>query len=155
MKVYRISKCDFISDLRGTGAAMFPGRWHSKGTYILYTSGSPSLALLESVVHISNIAVISYCMTCLSVPEDKIKSIAVPDLPANWFVNPSPDVLKNTGDEFIKENKFLVLKIPSAIMPEESNYLLNPGHPDFEKVAVVYTRTIPIDERFLRIDNDN
>ena len=150
MKVYRISKCDFISDLRGTGAATYPGRWHSKGTYILYTSGSPSLALLESVVHISNIVISAYCMICLSVPEDKIKSLAVTDLPANWFANPPADNLRKVGDEFIRENKFLALKIPSAIMPEENNYLLNPGHPDFKKVAVAYTRTIPIDERFLK-----
>ena len=150
MKVYRISKCDFISDLHGTGAASYPGRWHSKGTYILYTAGSPSLALLESVVHLSNIIVSSYCMICLSVPEDKIKSITVAELPANWFVNPPADLLKNIGDQFINKNKFLALKIPSAIMPEENNYLLNPGHPDFKKVSIVYTRTIPIDERFLR-----
>jgi len=150
MKVYRISKCAFISDLQGTGAARYPGRWHSKGTYILYTAGSPSLALLESVVHLSNIAVSSYCMICLSVPEDKIKAIAVKGLPANWYANPPVDILKNIGDEFIKENKFLALKIPSAIMPEENNYLLNPAHPDFKKVSIDYTRTIPIDERFLR-----
>ena len=150
MKVYRISKCDFISDLHGTGAASYPGRWHSKGTYILYTAGSPSLALLESVVHLSNIIVSSYCMICLSVPEDKIKTITVQELPGNWFENPSPDMLKNIGDSFIKENKFLALKIPSAIMPEENNFLLNPGHDDFKKVSVVYTRNIPIDDRFLK-----
>ena len=89
-------------------------------------------------------------MICLSIPEDKIKTITVSDLPANWYVNPPADMLKNIGDEFIKENKFLVLKIPSAIMPEENNYLLNPAHPDFKKMNVVYNRTMPIDERFLK-----
>jgi RES domain-containing protein len=150
MRVYRISKCEFVSDLHGTGAAMYPGRWHSKGTYILYTAATPSLALLESVVHISNIAIASYCMICLSVPEDKILSITAPELPANWFVNPSPDVLKQIGDSFIRKNKFLALQLPSAIMPEENNFLLNPNHSDFKKVSVVYNRTIPIDERFLK-----
>ena len=150
MKVYRISKCEFISDLEGTGAARYPGRWNSKGTYILYTAATPSLALLESVVHISNIAVSSYCMICLSVPEDKIKTITSTELPASWSANPPADVLKKIGDSFIKENKFLALKIPSAIMPEENNFLLNPGHPDFKLVTVVYTRNIPIDERFLK-----
>ena len=151
MKVYRISKCEYISDLHGTGAAQYAGRWHSKGTYILYTSATASLALLESVVHISNIAVASYCMICLSVPEDKIKTIEEKELPDNWFVNPSPDVLKQIGDSFIKENKFLAARIPSAIMPEENNFLLNPNHKDFKKVSVVYTRAIPIDKRFLKV----
>ena len=150
MKVYRISKCQYIEDLEGTGAARYPGRWNSKGTYILYTAATPSLALLESVVHISNIAISSYCMICLNVPEDKIKTIAAAELPDNWFVNPPIDVLKQTGDSFIKENKFLALKIPSAIMPEENNFLLNPAHPDFKKISTVYVRTIPIDERFLK-----
>jgi RES domain-containing protein len=150
MRVYRISKCEFISDLQGTGAARYPGRWHSKGTYILYTAATPSLSLLESVVHISNIAVDSYCMICLSVPEDKIKIITSTELPANWFANPPADLLKHTGDSFIRENKFLALKIPSAIMPEENNFLINPGHPDFKQVTVVYTRNIPIDERFFK-----
>jgi RES domain-containing protein len=149
MKVYRISKCEFISDLEGTGAARYAGRWNSKGTYILYTAATPSLALLESVVHISNIVVSSYCMICLSVPEDKIKTITS-ELPANWFTNPPVDVLKQIGDSFIKENKFLALKLPSAIMPEENNFLLNPAHTDFKKVTTVYIRTIPIDERFLK-----
>ena len=150
MHVYRISKCEYISDLQGTGAARYPGRWHSKGTYILYTAASPSLALLESVVHISNIVIASYCMTCLSVPEDKTKIIPIRELPGNWHDNPPPDILKQIGDSFIKENKFLALKIPSAIMPEENNFLLNPNHTDFKKVSVVYTRNIPIDERFLK-----
>jgi RES domain-containing protein len=150
MNVYRISKCEYISDLQGTGAARYPGRWHSKGTHILYTAATPSLALLESVVHISNIVIASYCMTCLSVPEDKIKTITVNELPDNWHENPPPDMLKHVGDSFIKENTFLALRIPSAIMPEENNILLNPGHADFKKVSVVYTRNIPIDERFLK-----
>lgn len=150
MKVYRISKCEYIEDLEGTGAARYPGRWNSKGTYILYTAATPSLALLESVVHISNIAISSYCMICLDVPEDKIKTIISPELPGNWFVNPPIDVLKHIGDSFIKENKFLALKVPSAIMPEENNYLLNPAHPDFKRISTVYVRNIPIDERFLK-----
>jgi RES domain-containing protein len=150
MKVYRISKCEYIEDLEGTGAARYPGRWNSKGTYILYTAATPSLALLESVVHISNIAISSYCMICLDIPENKIRTIDSFELPANWFTNPPIDVLKQIGDSFIKENKFLALKIPSAIMPEENNYLLNPAHPDFKKVSTVYVRHLPIDERFLK-----
>jgi RES domain-containing protein len=151
MRVYRISKCEFINDLQGTGAARYPGRWHSKGTYILYTAATPSLALLESVVHISNIAVSSYCMICLSIPDDAIQSIPADGLPENWFVYPPPDVLKRIGDSFAGENKYLALKLPSAIMPEEHNYLVNPNHSDFSRVSVVYTRNIPIDKRFLNI----
>lgn len=149
MKVYRISKCAYIDDLSGNGAATYAGRWHSKGTYILYTAANPSLALLESVVHMSRIAITDYCILCLEIPEDKVLKIGSKDLPDNWFVNPPPDNLKETGDLFIKNNKFLALQLPSAIMPEEYNYLLNPNHPDFKRVKVVYTRGVSIDKRLL------
>lgn len=149
MKLYRISKCAYIDDLKGNGAAAFPGRWHSRGTYVLYTSATPSLALLESVVHMYHIAVSGYCMICLDVPEDSIQKITADQLPANWFASPSPDILKQTGDLFIKNNEYLALQLPSAIMPEEYNYLLNPAHSDFKKVKVVFTRSIGIDKRLL------
>lgn len=150
MKVYRISKCKYIQDLTGIGAATYPGRWHSKGTYILYTAASPSLALLESVVHISNIITIDYCMICLDIPEDSVQEISAEKLPGNWFENPSADILKIYGDRFITEHKFLALRLPSAVMPEENNYLVNPKHKDFKHVKVLYIRNIPVDKRLLK-----
>ncbi|MGK2860687.1 MAG: RES family NAD+ phosphorylase [Chitinophagaceae bacterium] len=150
MHIYRISKCKYINDLSGTGAATFGGRWNSKGVHILYTAASPSLALLESVVHISNIPVDDYCMTTLDIPENKIKEITHKQLPENWFVYPPADQLKKIGDQFIKDNIFLALKLPSAIMMEDFNYLVNPNHADFKKLKKVNMRTIPVDERFFR-----
>jgi len=150
MTVYRISKCEFIGKLTGAGAATYGGRWNSKGTHIVYTAASPSLALLESVVHISNIPVDNYCMASIGVPEDKIGEIKLTDLPGNWFVNPAPDRLKSIGDKFVNDNIFLALKLPSAIMMEDFNFLLNPNHPDFINVKIISTRTIPIDERLLK-----
>lgn len=151
MKVYRISNCKFIDDLKGTGAASFSGRWHNKGTYILYTAASPSLSLLESVVHISNIATVNYCMICLEIPEGSITTINANELPANWFENPPPDILKNIGDHFIFNNRYLALQLPSAIMPEESNYLINPNHPLFKQVKVVYKRNLAVDKRLVKL----
>ena len=150
MKVYRISKCNYIDDLSGTGAAMYGGRWHSKGTYVLYTAASPSLALLESVVHISNIQAAGYCMICLDIPENSMEEKTIENLPCNWFVNPAPDALQIIGNTFIRNNTSLALKLPSAIMPEESNYLLNPQHTLFNTIKVLYKRTIPIDDRLIR-----
>jgi RES domain-containing protein len=147
MKVYRISKCEYINDLNGTGAAWFGGRWNSKGTYILYTAATPSLALLESVVHISNIPAAGYCMIILDIPTDSILEIDINNLPANWQRHPSPAILRKTGDQFVLQNKYLALKLPSAIMPEDFNYLINPAHPDFKKIKVISKRKVPIDDR--------
>ncbi|MCO5242188.1 MAG: RES family NAD+ phosphorylase [Chitinophagaceae bacterium] len=148
-KVYRISKCRYIDDLKGTGAAKYSGRWHSKGTYILYTAATPSLALLESVVHLAGIPMESYCMICLEIPEGNILTITNKELPETWYINPPPGSLTAIGDHFIQKNQFLALQLPSAIMPEDNNVLINPNHKDFGKVKIVYKRTIPIDKRLL------
>lgn len=147
-KVYRISKCMYIDDLKGTGAAAFAGRWHSKGTYILYTASSPSLAMLESVVHMAGIPLVDYCMICLEIPDEKIVKLDIKDLPDNWYVNPAPGALCAIGDNFIKKNEHIGIEVPSAIMPEETNILLNPNYIHFSKVKIMYRRTIPIDRRF-------
>ena len=89
-------------------------------------------------------------MVTIGIPENKIKEIKISNLPDNWFINPPADQLKSIGDNFIKDNIFLALKLPSAIMMEDFNLLLNPNHPDFNKVNLVGTRTIPIDERLLK-----
>lgn len=150
MKIYRISKCEFVNDLSGTGAAMYGGRWNSKGKYILYTAETASLALLETVAHMTNIASISYCMLCLEIPETSIDQYTIAELPANWQNYPPPSVLRRIGDEFLEKGMSLVLKLPSAIMPEECNCLLNPHHPDFKKVKVVYSKALPVDGRLVK-----
>ncbi len=151
MNVYRISNCKFINDLSGTGAARYAGRWHNKGTHILYTAANSALALLETVVHISTIPIESYCMICLAIPEDKISELSITQLPDDWFANLSPDSIKLIGDSFVKNNQYLALKLPSAILFEESNYLLNPNHADFKLAKVLFSRKVAIDQRLLRI----
>lgn len=150
MKVYRISKCNYIDDLSGKGASLHSGRWHNKGTYILYTAQSPSLAMLESVVHITTMVQLNLCIVCLDIPEESITSISTEQLPDNWFINPPPDHIKQTGDLFIKNKKHLALKVPSAVMPEEFNVLLNPSHPHFKKIKILYSRILRLDERLLK-----
>lgn len=147
--MYRISKCRFIDDLTGTGASYFAGRWHSKGTRVLYTAGAASLALLEALVHITSVVPLKMCLLSLEIPEQFIKEIKAVDLPEDWMQNPPPDMLKFYGDNLARENKLLALKVPSVILPEEHNYILNPAHKLFSKIKRVYSRTISIDERLI------
>lgn len=149
MLVYRIANCRFIDDLSGKGAAMYGGRWNSKDTYMLYTAQSAALALLETVVHMGKLPEQGYCMLTIQLPDDKIETLPADKLPALWQTNPAPDELKLIGDKFIKTGKKLALKVPSVIMPEEYNILLNPLHADFKKVKVVAKKNIGIDERLL------
>ena len=147
MLVYRISHCKFINDLTSTGAALHGGRWNNKGMYILYTAASPSLALLESLAHIKNVVSQNFCMICLDIPEDNVTAIQAADLPAHWRSFPAPDVLKKLGDNFIHDGTYLAIKLPSAIMPEEQNYLINPAHKEFEKIKTLFSRKIVLDTR--------
>jgi RES domain-containing protein len=147
MLVYRISNCRYISDLSGKGAAMYGGRWNSKDTYVLYTAQSRALALLEAVVHIGKVPEAGFCMATLDIPDNSIEVFPADKLPPDWKENPSPNYLKKIGDLFCDKNKYLALKMPSVLMMEEHNYLLNPFHPAFSKVKIVSQRPIKIDER--------
>lgn len=149
MVVHRISNCQHINDLSGKGAALWGGRWNSKDTHMVYAAGSAALALLEAVVHIGKIPEKGYCMIALELPASKTGIVHPEKLPADWRKSPAPDYLKTIGDEFIATGKYLALRVPSVIMPEEHNFLLNPQHPDFKKVKITAQRMLTIDDRLL------
>ena len=147
MRIYRISSCNYITDISGKGAALYGGRWNNKNTYILYTAESRALALLEAVVHIGKVKDLGFCILTLELPGDLVEIYPQNELPSDWKKNPAPDHLKKIGDDFIKSNRKLALKLPSVIMEEESNILINPAHPDFIKIKIVGTKKIQIDNR--------
>lgn len=149
MIVYRISKRQYINDLSGFGAANFPGRWNSKGVYVLYTAATPSLALLESVVHMNKIVQAEYSMATIYLPDDSFALLKESILPDGWAAFPPPDKLKKFGDDFILNQEALAFKLPSSIMPEDFNFLINPAHPDFKNVKIQSVRKLTIDNRLL------
>jgi len=150
MLVYRISDCKYIDDLSGKGAAMLGGRWNNKDTYILYTAQSPSLALLEAVVHLGKMPRKGFCMAIIEIPDNIAPALQPESLPHEWATNPGPDALKQIGDGFIREMKFLALPVPSVVMPEERNYLVNPAHPLFKSVRIKSVKPMSIDERIFK-----
>jgi RES domain-containing protein len=147
MIVYRIGDCRYINDLSGKGAALYGARWNSTDIHMLYTAQSPALALLEAVVHIGKMPNKNYCMAMIEMPGHSVTSLDADMLPADWHFNPAPVYLKMIGDNFISAAKYLALKVPSVVMTEESNYLLNPAHPLFSKVNIISQKVINIDQR--------
>lgn len=117
---------------------------------MLYTAQSASLALLEAVVHLGKMPRTGYCMATIEIAEDIAPALDVNSLPAEWAKSPGPDELKRIGDKFISEKKSLVLPVPSAIMPEEHNYLINPGHTLFKTVKLKSLKRLSIDERIFK-----
>ena len=150
MVVYRISECRYIKSLSGVGAALFGGRWNSKDVYMVYTSQSGALAMLEAIVHIGKVPKPGlYCMATIEIPDDSIETLKLEMLPAEWQNNPPPNNLKSIGDRFIESNKYAALKVPSVFITDEHNYLLNPAHPEFKKVRITSEKPIRIDNRLL------
>jgi RES domain-containing protein len=147
MTVYRISDCRYITDISGIGAAKFGGRWNNKEVSMLYTAQSAALALLETVVHMGKIPDSGFCMVLLELPPVDLLVIQPDNLPTDWFRSPGPDFLKKIGDNFIQAGKHLAMAVPSVIIPEEQNILINPMHKDFGKIKIKSQRNIKMDER--------
>ena len=148
MIVYRIGKTAFADDLTGQGAKINGGRWNHAGIVCLYTSESRSLALLEYTVNI-NIDDIPRALsfTTIEVPDSSMEIITVPQLPGNWKDIPSPPSTQSFGTELLKAAKSLIIKIPSAVMPDEWNFLINPAHPESNKCKIVGIKDFVYDVR--------
>ena len=147
MIVYRITNEKYKDDVSGNGAAMFGSRWNSKGRRLLYTSQFISLCILESLVHLKRkeIPPTQYLLH-IELPDSKeIAEISYQKIKGNW--QQEFEYTQWIGDQFIQNNQALVLKVPSAIVFQENNFLLNPLHPDFKKVKIISSELLELDKR--------
>jgi RES domain-containing protein len=151
MIVYRLSKSKYSKDLSGKGAEKTGARWNSKGTPMLYTSASRALCTAEIAVHtpLGNVPG-DYSIISLEVPDDSVLDLNSSTLPPDWKSFPHPDSTQKTGDKFISDGKYVVLKVPSAVVPGEYNFLLNPNHKYFQKVKILNIESFTFDERLFR-----
>jgi RES domain-containing protein len=133
----------------GEGARLFGGRWNSQGTRVVYTSGSMALATLESLVHLNPPVSFKYVAIPVEFDDALVESVAASDLPVDWTEEPPPPSTKGIGDLWVKEARSAVLELPSVIIQSEPNYLLNPAHPDFNKVVIGKPKRFAFDPRLL------
>ena len=121
----------------GDGARMFGGRWNSRGIPVVYTAGSLALASIEMVVNLPSPKLLeAFVRIPVCFSSRLIEDPAVEELPADWKSRPVSPGTKNFGDKWINEQRSVVLKVPSVVVPEEYNYLINPSHPDFKKIEI-------------------
>jgi RES domain-containing protein len=148
MIVYRLTTDRFANDLSGTGSKIYGGRWNPIGIAALYTSQFISLAILEILVRATkNSSPYSYTLTSLEIPENSIYQVQLKKLKQEWKSD-----LKYTqgiGEDFLNDNQNLCVKVPSAIVPQENNFLLNPLHSDFKKVKIISSELLDLDKRLL------
>ena len=153
MIVYRICKARYTNTVfSGAGGLEASGRWHQRGRPVIYTSGTLSLAALEYLVHLgrrdAKIALVSAQAT---VPEDLIAEPVGPaSLPRNWQASPPGKETMAVGTTWLVEGRSAILRVPSALIAGEFNYLLNSQHPDFKRIRMSAPVPFSFDARLLK-----
>jgi len=152
MIVYRLCRDLYSYDLSGTGAQLSGGRWNSKGVPVLYTSSSRALAMAEALVHMPAGAIPpDFVMVTISIPEDlDLVEVSVGSLPANWRNWLPVDETQVIGDAFVKGGKHPVMRVPSAVVAGDFNYLVNTMHPDASRIKVTATEPFGFDTRLFK-----
>jgi len=124
------------SAFSGEGARIYGGRWNRKGTPVVYASGTQSLAMLEMLVQDEPLRA-RYVVIEARIPNAvRIERISVGDLPLDWRHIGARGKLQAIGTAWVRKGSSAVLGVPSAIIPAEANYLLNPLHPDFQRIRI-------------------
>jgi RES domain-containing protein len=150
MILYRLARCVYADDLSGTGARLYGGRWNSEGRSAVYLASSGSLAVLEVLVHLPPLIVPNgYCIAEMETPESSIFEVNNNELPNNWRDIAQPVALRKIGDQFLVKQDKLLMKVPSAIVSFEYNYVMNPNHPAFKEIRIIKKQPFNFDERLI------
>lgn len=152
MRLYRIAKTEQITDLSGIGARLYGGRWNHRGVAVVYASESRSLATVEYLVHLPQpFAPVNLSLAVIEIPDDVVpEEISTSALPKNWRNFPAPSKLADLGTSWARKKSSLLLRVPSAVVPNECNVLINPAHPDMSRVILAEMERFSFDSRLLR-----
>ncbi|MGJ8666680.1 MAG: RES family NAD+ phosphorylase [Patiriisocius sp.] len=147
MKIYRISKKEYRKDLSGEGARLYGGRWNRRGDAVVYFSESLALATLELLVHLDYEFVNdSFYFMEVEIHESLLTTLKSPaKITEKWRDNPPNSRTQDYGSAWLESNKSLGLKVPSAVLPFESNILVNPMH--IKKLKIVKSEILKLDNR--------
>lgn len=151
LTLYRIAKTRYASTaFDGEGARINGGRWNSVGVRVAYASQSTALATLEVMVGLQKSNLLSaYSLVSAQVDEAKLEILLPTALPTNWRNHPPAPESQAIGDLWVAEQRSLVLKVPSAIIDGEFNFLVNPAHSDFGSVTISAPTTFAFDPRLI------
>ncbi len=133
----------------GPGAKLYGGRWNSSDVAVVYGSQHKSLAALELLVHRDPRRANRFTAFLFQFPESLVETVPLQGLPEDWRQEPPPPSTQQIGDAWMKGSRSAVLAVPSIIIPEELNYVLNPAHPDFRKITIGRPQDFAFDARLL------
>jgi RES domain-containing protein len=145
---WRLTKTRYLATAwDGEGARRTGGRWNSVGTPVVYASGTLSLALVETLVHLPSGILPAYSAQRADFDDSLVIVLADADVPSGWRGDPPPAATRAIGDEWAAAGRSAVLRVPSVVVPSEFNYVFNPRHPDFTRVAIGPPTRFPFDPR--------
>jgi RES domain-containing protein len=149
VRAWRICQQKYAaSAFSGDGAFRYGGRWNSRGISVVYLGGNPSIAALEVVVNTDDpedLPRIPYVLIPVDFDETLVSR---PDkLPDDWNQDPPPPSAAAVGDAWVRSGKSAILEVPSAVIPLERNYLLNPQHPDIHLISFREPEPFKFDSR--------
>jgi RES domain-containing protein len=146
MLVWRMVRRSYVSTaFSGIGASLIGGRWNPVGVPMVYCSEGVAVAAWELFVNVDRrIPPRDLVLIPVEIPSVlRIEEIDLLSLPRNWRKHPAPTKLKQLGKRWVQRGESAVLKVPSAVIPMESNYLINPNHPDAQLIRAL--KPIPFD----------
>jgi len=152
LTAWRIVKKRYAgSAFNGEGARLFGGRWNSPGVAVVYVATTRSLAALEMAVHLDRSTVLSsFVLISCEFDERIVTAVAQDTFPAQWRRDPPLPELAQIGDGWARAAQSAALAIPSAIIEQETNFLLNPNHPDFSKIRIGDPEDFEFDPRLIK-----
>lgn len=149
LTAWRIVKARYAATaFDGEGARRFGGRWNSKGVPVIYAAGSQALAVLELLVHLESSDLLKhYGLIPVTFDEALVEALDPRSLPANGRRRPTPAAVRALGDAWVASGRSAVLRVPSAVVPGEHNYLINPLHDDFARLTIGTPQPYRFDRR--------
>lgn len=132
----------------GFGAKEYGGRWNNKGSSVVYTAGSQSLAILEVVVHVESRSQLQhYSLFEVTFDDSLVTALQLNNLPKDWNKDPAPSSTKDIGDQWVQNQDSPILQVPSTLVSDTPNYIINPYHPELKQLSFSAPISYPIDPR--------
>jgi RES domain-containing protein len=152
MQVWRLVKTRYAATpFDGEGARIYGARWNSPGNRVAYASSNSALAVLEVLVHMTGGGSLpGYSLVSARLSDSLIEVVAPGDLPGNWDSSPVPPEVQLAGDAWLASAKSLALQVPSALVRDSYNLLINPEHGDFGRLRIISSEPFDFDRRLLR-----
>ena len=152
MRLWRITTRKWALDKRCDGARLYGGRWNPPGYPVMYAGATIEICALEKFVHLTGAAHPPLVLVAIDVPDDEGLWLrpGIGELPADWAQLPAPGSAQEFGRKWLDDAGQLLLLLPSAIIPESTNALINPRHPAYDDVKLDIVRDFSFDARMMK-----